>query len=87
MVKIKFTERECEFLKKFDYLSNYFKNVSPDDNDTVCITISKEIFDDFKFDYTGAIVHYGMNNQDTVNKTGIELYRIYDEKVMNAEFI
>lgn len=86
MVRIDFTRKEFDFLKKFEYFTDYFNNPIVN-GEKISIVLSGNDYEEFQISFDGAIVKYGMNNQDTVNKTGIELYRIYDEKVMNAEFI
>lgn len=53
------------------------KNVKKDD--TVTFEIEDEELIELQMDINDEIVLNGMDNQDTVNQLGIELYAVYDE--------
>lgn len=48
--------------------------------ETVIFSFKDETdWQNFLTDYNFSIVHFGMDNQDTVNEIGIAMYRIYDD--------
>ena len=78
MLLFSLSKEEFEFLKKYIKLSlEWIKNVRERDG-RVLFEISEDNKEDFQDDIISAIIHDGMDNQDTVNDLGIEMYRIHD---------
>ena len=78
MLLFSLSKEEFEFLKKYIKLSlKWIKNVRERDG-RVLFEISEDNKEDFQDDIISAIIHDGMDNQDTVNDLGIEMYRIHD---------
>lgn len=79
-MRFKIARKDYDFLKKIEKLLT-FEHASQIDIQefTVYLTFeSYSNYDDFMDDLTFAIVHFGMDNQDTVNAIGIVMYRVYD---------
>ncbi|MEI3577927.1 MAG: hypothetical protein V8Q07_05695 [Acutalibacteraceae bacterium] len=77
---MKFTvaKKEYDFmLKHFDCGMDRITNIHKDDK-SVSFEVADDEMDDFQVDMTSDIIHNGMDNQDTVNQIGIEMYRIHD---------
>lgn len=71
-------------LKKEEYdfivqnMPNTFECVKNVKEDNSVVTFDVDDFTDFLVTMNFDIVDNGMDNQDTVNKLGIQMYRIYD---------
>ncbi len=79
MIELIFSIEQYKFVCKYvPEIKRYEKNKSIENN-VVKLFMEEQDFIEFQNDYNGSIVHYGMNNQDTVNEIGIELYKIFDE--------
>ena len=69
------SKKDFNILKKFDCGFDHVKNIQSRNGE---ILFEVDDVDDFQFDMTSDIIHIGMDNQDTVNELGIEMYRIHD---------
>ena len=79
MVELIFLKSQYDFLCKYvEEIKEYEKNVVYLNN-KVKLEMTSDDFFEFQCDFNSSIVYYGMDNQDTVNEIGIELYKIYDE--------
>lgn len=79
MIELTFKIEQYNFLCKYvPEIIKYEKNKILDDN-VVSLDMEESDFETFENDFNSSIVAYGMNNQETVNEIGIELYKIYDE--------
>ena len=79
MVELIFLKSQYDYLCKYvEEIKEYEKNVVYLNN-KVKLEMTSDDFFEFQCDFNSSIVYYGMDNQDTVNEIGIELYKIYDE--------
>lgn len=77
-MKFTVTKKEYDFmLKHFDCGMDHITNIRKDDK-SVSFEVADDEIDDFQVDMTSDIIHNGMDNQDTVNQIGTEMYRIHD---------
>lgn len=76
-MKFCLSNSDFEILKKFECAIDYVKNIEVI-KENVNFEISDTDMEDFQNDLIGDIIHIGMNNQDTVNALGKEMYRIHD---------
>ncbi len=73
--------------------ADFLRQMSTELSDILAAAICKdgqfefddEHLDDFLGEINFAIVDKGMDHQDTVNKTGIHLYEIYDDILWQAD--
>lgn len=79
MIELEFTVEQYEFVCKYVPIIKTFEKSKCIKNDLVKIEMSEKDFLDFQNHYDSSIIYFGMDNQDTVNDIGIELYKIYDE--------
>jgi len=76
----------ARFYAKID-INKYVSAIKEVGDYDICLCFSSQaIFTDFQVEYNAIIATYGMDNYDTVNKTGIRLEQIYDQYVMYAEY-
>lgn len=79
MIELIFAIEQYNFLCKYiPEIKIYEKNVNVHDG-KISLEMTEDDFDKFEMEYSFAIVRHGMDNQDTVNDIGMELYRIFDE--------
>lgn len=76
-MKFCLSKSDFEILKKFECAFYYVKDIK-ETKDDVYFNIDDTDMEDFQLDMVGDIIHIGMDNQDTVNALGKEMYRIHD---------
>lgn len=74
-MKFSLSKKDFDILKKFNCGFDHVKNIQ-NHNDNVLFEVNN--VEDFEVDMTSDIINIGMDNQDTVNTVGIEMYRIHD---------
>jgi hypothetical protein len=76
-MRIKLSKEMYKLLLKVDSIEECISEAEETDNDVVYVELSdvRKVQGLISFD----IVDYGMDNQDTVNEYGIQLYNLYDE--------
>lgn len=82
MIELIFKLEQYDFLCKYvPEIKEYEKNRMVEEG-KVKLDMKKDDFYQFQDDYNDSIIYYGMDNYDTVNKIGIELYAIFDECIL-----
>lgn len=77
-MQIKIYKSLFELLIKVPGAKDYLKSINEKDN-LVYFTIDKSDFREVQMLINDEIVLNGLDNQDTVNDLGINLYKLYDE--------
>lgn len=72
----KISNNDLEFLRK--YATDALSASKIEICDTYVLLHVKDI-DEFEFQLNGAVLDFGMDDEDTVNDIGKRLYNIYDE--------
>lgn len=78
MLLFSLSKEEFEFFKKNFILSLDWIEKIINNGDRVTFEVLDKNFEDFQNDMISAIIQFGMDNQDTVNDLGIEMYKIHD---------
>ena len=76
-MKFALPKSDFEILKKFALGFKHIKKTQEMNNDIVFYVDDDDV-EDFQIDMTFDIIDFGMDNQDTVNALGKEMYRIHD---------
>lgn len=78
-MKTLFLEKnDYDFLTKYMTLAAKCVELPEINQDSTKVTFKVKDYSDFQDMMNFDIVDIGMDNQDTVNKLGIQMYRIYD---------
>lgn len=76
-MKMKLSLNDYDFLKKYAPNAVAFIDVASIENENVRFSITN--FDEFVVEHTFAVLNVGMDDEDTVNGIGKQLYSIYDK--------
>lgn len=77
-MKFLLSQDDFKILQKFDCGFDHVKNIKKLKNNNISFEVDDSALDDFQVDMTSDIIHKGMDNQDEVNKLGVDMYRVHD---------
>ena len=81
-MKFSLSQKDFNILKKFDCAFDHVKNTLKRGER---VLFEVDDIEDFQLDMNSDIIHIGMNNQEVVNKLGVEMYRIHDMLMYPSE--
>ncbi len=71
------SKEDFKIFKKFLNAFKHIKDLETTDYE-IRFSVDDNDMEDFSVDMTFDIIDFGMDNQDTVNNLGVEMYRIHD---------